>query len=67
MRNTHSYSSAIAHAVDLSPSLDHPTEFIRWAEDISELISFIYYVGYDTVTQDLYQAAREAAGLESEY
>jgi hypothetical protein len=64
--STHSYHSVIEHAASLHPSMDRPTEFIRWAEDICELISFTFYVDYEIVTEDLFAAAREAAGIEED-
>jgi hypothetical protein len=60
---TISYRSAIEKAADLSPSLDKPGEFIKWAEDIAELISAIYITDYDQVTEDLLEAAKN----EQEY
>lgn len=63
---TQSYDSVIEHSASLSPSLDYPTEFIRWAEDVCQVISFTFSVAYETVTEDLFKAAREAAGLEDE-
>lgn len=64
--STASYFSAISHAADLSPSLSVPSEFIRWAEDICELISYIYNVPYETVTEDLHNKARYEQGYEDE-
>lgn len=58
------YTSAITKAVQLAPSVSRPTEFIRWAEDICELITYIYSKEYATVTQDLVDAAKESEDIE---
>lgn len=59
-----SYFSAINHAAEISPGLDRPGDFIRWAEDICQLISHIYSVPYETVTEDLYNRAKDDQGYE---
>ena len=60
------YYAAIDLAAELAPTLDNPTEFIRWAEDIVELLSKIYYVDYDDATTDLYEAVKEVQDYEDE-
>jgi phenylpyruvate tautomerase PptA (4-oxalocrotonate tautomerase family) len=60
------YWTAIDYAAELAPTLDKPTEFIKWAEDITALISHIYGKNYDDVTVALYDATKEAQDWEDE-
>ena len=62
--HTSSYQSALNHASELAPTLDKPGEFIRWAEDICQLLSYIYGQSYETVTEDLYDNVKEAQNYE---
>jgi len=61
-----SYHSALNHAAELAPTLGAPYQFIKWAEPISQLISSIYSVDYDTVTLDLTEKCKEEQGYEDE-
>lgn len=61
-----SYRSAVNKVVELAPSLDKPGEFIRWAEDICELLSCIYSVNYEEVTENVFEAVKEEQGFEDE-
>ena len=63
---TVSYRSAINFAAGIAPFLEKPTEFIKWAEDIAELLSFIYSKDYDKVTEDLVDKCKEEQNYESE-
>jgi hypothetical protein len=64
--HTASYQSALNHVAYIAPTLDRPGEFIRWAEDIASLLSYIYSVGYDEATEDVYEAVKEEQGYEEE-
>jgi len=65
--HTTSYDSAISFIAEQAPDVDRsPTRVIEWAQPISELLMFIYHKDYDDVTQDLYEAIREAQGIEDE-
>ena len=55
-----SYYSALSKAVDLAPDINKATEFIKWAEDICELITYIYSKDYDEVTEDLVKKVKES-------
>lgn len=59
-----SYYSALSKAADLAPDINKPTEFIKWAEDMCELISHIYSKDYDEVTEALVEKSREAQDNE---
>lgn len=51
-----SYYSALQAATELVNMPDpesSPAKFIKWSEDICQLISYIYEVDYDQVTIDL--------------
>ena len=63
---TISYRSAIEKAADLSPTLDKPGDFIKWAENIAELISAIYNTDYDQVTEDITNACKNAQDYDDE-
>lgn len=56
----------IHRAASLAPSLDTPSDFIRWAEDICEIITFAFDADYDDVTEQLYAAAREEQGVDED-
>lgn len=62
--NTISYYAAINFASELAPGLEKPTEFIKWAEDIAELLAFVYFKDYDDVTEDLVEKCKEAQDYE---
>ena len=51
------YNEALQTAVDATVNMPnpetHPAKFIEWAEDICILISEIYAVDYEQVTEDL--------------
>ena len=53
------YFSTVQHAAEMAPDLGKPTEFIKWAEDISQVISYAYDRDYDEVTEDLVEKAKE--------
>lgn len=63
---TKSYYSAIEFAAALAPTLDKPGAFIAWAEDICEILKFVYQKDYDEVTDDLTEAVKEEQGIEDE-
>lgn len=63
---TQSYQSAIRYIGEIAPSLRSPTEFIKWAEDIADIMSFIYSKDYEDVTEDIVNAAKETQGYEGE-
>ena len=54
-----SYYSALNQAAELAPSISRPTEFIHWAEDICQLLSYIYSQDYNEVTEDLVEKVKE--------
>jgi hypothetical protein len=47
------YKQALNKACDMAPTIDNPTVLFRWAEDIIELLAFIYQEDYTQVTEDL--------------
>lgn len=53
------YFDALKHAAELAPSITKPTAFIGWAEDVAQLLAFIYAVDYNEVTEDLVEKAKE--------
>lgn len=53
------YFDALKHAAEMSPDLGKPTAFINWAEDIAQLLAYVYAMDYEEVTQDLVDAAKE--------
>ena len=60
-----SYYQAITTATELGNMPDpvaYPGKYIQWAEDICQLLSDIYAVRYEQVTQDM----SEALGLLEE-
>jgi hypothetical protein len=61
---TQSYQSAIRHIGEIAPTLEKASEFIKWAEDIADVMGFIYSKDYDNVTEDIVSAAKEAQGYE---
>lgn len=63
---TKSYRQAITLVGEISPTLDKPSEFIKWAEDIAQILSHIYSEDYDTVTEDIVKAAKENQDWEDE-
>jgi hypothetical protein len=63
---TQSYQSAIRYIGEIAPSLKNATEFIKWAEDIADIMSFIYSKDYEDVTEDIVNAAKEEQGYEGE-
>jgi hypothetical protein len=66
MYYTKSYERTIEHLAEMSPTLDKPTQFISWAEDMAQIVSFIYNEDYDTVTEDIVKAAKYHQGMEDE-
>ena len=61
-----SYENAIERAAELSPSLDYPTQFIAWAEIVTELLCALYHADYEDTTELLYEVAKEYQDYESE-
>ena len=59
-----SYYSALNQAAELAPSIDRPTEFIKWADDMCQLLAYIYSQDYDDVTEDLVEKAKELQDSE---
>lgn len=64
--NSVSIYSAINYAAELAPTLEKPTPFIKWAEDIASILAHIYSADYDTVTEDLIEACKEEQGYVTE-
>lgn len=60
------YKSAIEFCTTLAPSLNNPSNFISWAEDICAVLVFVYDEDYDKVTEDLYEAVKYDQGFEEE-
>jgi hypothetical protein len=63
---TKSYQSTIEYLGENSPTLDKPTQFIAWADELAAIICFIYSADYDTVTEDILRAAKYHQGIEDE-
>jgi hypothetical protein len=63
---TQSYQSAIRHIGEIAPTLEKASEFIKWAEDIADVMVFIYSENYDNVTEDIVNAAKEAQGYDND-
>ena len=63
---TQSYQSAIRHIGEIAPTLEKASEFIKWAEDIADIMAFIYSKNYDDVTEDIVNAAKETQGYEND-
>ena len=63
---TKTYEQTIQFLGEGAPGLEFPTKFIKWAEDQAEVIYFIYSVDYNTITEDIVAAAKEAQGFEDE-
>ena len=63
---TQSYRSAIRHVGEIAPTLEKASEFIKWAEDIADIMVFIYSKDYDDVTEDIVNAAKETQGYEND-
>jgi len=61
-----SYRSALTCATELAPPVEKATEFIRWAEDICQLLCHIYGRAYDDVTEELFAACKEDQDYEDE-
>ena len=61
---TTSYISAINYAVSISPEVYNATKFLNWADNISELIAFIYSKDVDTVLEYLVDECKEAQNYE---
>ena len=59
MNTTLPYHFAVTAAAEMAPELLKPGVFIRWAEDIAELISKIYMMDYDQVVTDLTDKCKE--------
>jgi hypothetical protein len=60
------YFSTVQHAAEIAPDLANPTKFIRWADDISQVIAFAYDRDYDEVTTDLVEKVKEVQDFEDE-
>ena len=63
---TKSYEQTILHLGEMSPTLDKPTQFIAWAENMADVICFIYNAEYDAVTEDIVRSAKDFQGMEDE-
>jgi hypothetical protein len=64
---TKSYQQVINFLAEQAPDADfYPGKVIQWAEPLSELLVFMFDKDYDDVTEDLYEAVREAQGIEDE-
>ena len=57
---TKTYDQTVQYLGENAPTLDKPTPFIRWAEEMADLVHFIYSVDYDTATEDIIQAAKDS-------
>ena len=65
MNFTKSYYAAVSFAAESAPSIErHPGEYIRWAEGVAELLTFIYNIDYDEVTTDITDKAKEIQDYE---
>ena len=58
------YFVTVQHASELAPDLSKPTQFIKWAEDMADLIAFAYGRDYDEVTEDLVEKTKETQDYE---
>ena len=58
------YLQTINHLGEIAPTLEKATAFIKWADDAAELLNFIYSVDYDTITEDIVAAAKDAQDWE---
>lgn len=64
---TKSYQQVINFLAEQAPDADlYPGKVIQWAEPFCELLFFMFDKDYDDVTEDLYEAIREAQGIEDE-
>jgi hypothetical protein len=63
---TKTYDQTIEHLGEISPTLDKPIQFIRWADDMTEILCFIYNADHVTVTEDIVKAAKYHQGIEDE-
>jgi hypothetical protein len=64
---TQKYLDAINFIANEAPDVELGAgEVIRWAEPICELLTFIYDKDYDEVTEDLYEAIKEAQDIDDE-
>ena len=64
---TQKYLDAIDFIANEAPDVElGASEIIRWAEPICELLTFIYDKDYDEVTEDLYEAIKEAQDIDDE-
>jgi hypothetical protein len=61
------YIDAIDFIANEAPDVQlSATQVVSWAEPICELLTFIYDKDYDEVTEDLYEAIREAQDIEED-
>jgi hypothetical protein len=64
---TRSYQEVVNFLAEQAPDIDlSPGKVIQWAEPLCELLVFMFEKDYDDVTEDLYEAVREAQGIEDE-
>lgn len=63
---TENYQRAVDYIAELAPSLDAPTKYFMWVEDIVSLLSFIYNRNPDDVMQELTDQVKLEQGFESE-
>ena len=61
-----SYENAIERMAAASPSLDYPTNFIAWAEVVTDTLCAIYQADYEETTEMLYEAVKEHQDYEPE-
>lgn len=61
---TKTYQQTINHLAEGAPTLDKPGAFIRWAEDMADLLGFIYSVPYDDITTDITEAVKDVQDWE---
>lgn len=66
MYYTKGYEQTILYLGEMSPTLDKPTQFIAQADNMADVICFIYNADYDTVTEDIVKAAKDFQGMEDE-
>jgi hypothetical protein len=65
MSFTKSYHSAVSFVAENAPDIEnHPGKFIRWAEDVAGILTFIYSVDYDQVTTDITDKVKELQDYE---
>ncbi len=63
---TKSYEQTIEFLASIAPGLENPGKFIKWAEEMCDVVTFIYSCDYEQVTIDLTEATKEAQDYEDD-